>query len=51
LTIESGRYYGDGLKGDIRIGPKIGLLANIGSEIPQEDGTSEQKETVYYLYH
>jgi hypothetical protein len=46
LTIESGRCYGNELKEDIRINPKIGLLTNIGSEMLHEDGTSEQKETV-----
>ena len=50
MTIESGKYYGDGQKGDIRISPKIGLSTNIGNRSATEDGTSKQKETVYCFY-
>jgi len=50
LTIEYGKCYGDGLKEDIQINPKIGLSTNIGNEMLHADGTSEQKETVCCFY-
>jgi hypothetical protein len=50
LTIESGKCYGDGLKEDIQINPKIGLSTNIGSKVLHENGTSEQKETTCCFY-
>jgi len=50
LTIESGNYFGSGLKEGIQTNPKIGLSTNIGKEALPEDGISEQKEMIYCFY-
>ncbi|AKB49815.1 hypothetical protein MSBRW_0562 [Methanosarcina barkeri str. Wiesmoor] len=47
---EYGSCYGNGLKEDIRINPKIGLLTNTGKEALPEGGISEQEETSYCFY-
>jgi hypothetical protein len=51
LTIEFGNCYGNGLKEDIQINPKIGLSANTGKEALLESGISQQKRTGYCFYH
>jgi RNA-directed DNA polymerase len=50
LVTESGSCYGNGLKEDIRINPKIRLSTNTGKETLQEGGISEQEEMSYCFY-
>jgi hypothetical protein len=50
LTIESGNYYGNGLKEGIQTNPKIGSSTNIGKEALPEDGISKQKEMSCCFY-